>query len=100
MQCDDPECLKWRKMPAGWTKRQVEAVQDSGSWLCSMNPDPAMAAAGCAAPEEQYAAPLTADTDRRNVKRRYKEVLVSFCFALSSCQSFDQALLAPGQSSS
>lgn len=73
-QCDEPRCLKWRKMPPGWSTAQVEAAQEDGSWYCRLNPDPAAAAAGCKIPEETYAAPESAATDTRTVKRRYQEV--------------------------
>ena len=76
MQCDEPSCLKWRKMPPGWTLQQVEAAQEDGSWYCRLNPDPAAAAAGCAKPEETYAAPQSAAADTRIVKKRYNEVSV------------------------
>jgi hypothetical protein len=73
-QCDKHMCLKWRKMPPGWTKAQLDAAGEDGCWICSMNPDPAMAALGCAAPEEQYIIPLAADAERRSVRKRYQEV--------------------------
>ena len=45
VQCD--ECSKWRKMPPGTDE---SALPDQ--WYCHMNPDPAMAAQGHAAPQE------------------------------------------------
>ncbi|CAL8469147.1 g8688 [Coccomyxa elongata] len=73
VQCDEPSCLKWRKMPPGWTLQQVEAAQEDGSWYCRLNPDAAAAAAGCEMPEEAYMAPQSAAADTRVVKKRYNE---------------------------
>ncbi len=49
MQCCDPLCLKWRRLPPGTDAADPAYEED---WFCDMNPDPKMAAAGHDAPQE------------------------------------------------
>lgn len=49
VQCDFPDCLKWRKMPEGTDPASLPAV-----WYCFNHPDPAIAKASHAYPEEPY----------------------------------------------
>ena len=56
VQCDFPQCLKWRKMPAG---THPNTLPDN--WFCYNHPDPAGAALSHAAPEEAYKVPAEAE---------------------------------------
>ncbi|KAI8474136.1 MAG: hypothetical protein J3K34DRAFT_151153 [Monoraphidium minutum] len=47
VQCDNPDCKKWRKLPPG-----CRAPEDDVEWFCSMNSDPVKNS--CSAPEEDY----------------------------------------------
>lgn len=49
VQCDYPDCLKWRKMPEGTDPSSLPS-----SWYCYMHPNPAIAKASHAYPEEPY----------------------------------------------
>ena len=49
VQCDFPDCLKWRKMPEGTDPGSLPAA-----WYCHMHPNPAIAKASHAYPEEPY----------------------------------------------
>ena len=56
VQCDFPQCLKWRKMPRG-----TDPTSLPDNWFCYNHPDPAMAALSHAAPEEEYKVPAEAE---------------------------------------
>ncbi|WIA43973.1 hypothetical protein OEZ86_010359 [Tetradesmus obliquus] len=47
VQCDKPNCKKWRKLPPG-----SKAPPDNVEWDCSLNPDPYRNS--CDIPEEDY----------------------------------------------
>lgn len=49
VQCCEPACNKWRRMPLGY---RADDPRFAGDWYCDMNPDREMAAYGCDAPEE------------------------------------------------
>jgi hypothetical protein len=49
VQCCEPACNKWRRMPPGY---RADDPRFAGDWYCDMNPDREMAAYGCDAPEE------------------------------------------------
>ena len=46
VQCDNPHCLKWRKLPAGTNPDKLPE-----KWYCQQNPDPAFRS--CDVPEEK-----------------------------------------------
>lgn len=46
MQCDNPDCLKWRKLPDG---TDLNKLPDK--WYCKDNPNPRMRS--CSIPEEK-----------------------------------------------
>lgn len=56
VQCDFPQCLKWRKMPAGSDPKSLP-----DNWFCYNHPNPGMAALSHAAPEEEYKVPAEAE---------------------------------------
>lgn len=56
VQCDFPQCLKWRKMPRG-----TDPTSLPDNWFCYNHPDPAMAALSHVAPEEEYKVPAEAE---------------------------------------
>lgn len=60
VQCDFPQCLKWRKMPAG---THPDSLPDN--WFCYNHPDPSKAALSHTAPEEAYKVP--AEVEVRNI---------------------------------
>ncbi|XP_078698679.1 MORC family CW-type zinc finger protein 3-like [Branchiostoma floridae x Branchiostoma belcheri] len=45
VQCDHPDCLKWRKLPEEWKNKKLP-----DKWYCNMNPDPNFRS--CSVPEE------------------------------------------------
>ena len=56
VQCDFPQCLKWRKMPRG---TDPSSLPDN--WFCYNHPDPAVAVLSHSAPEEVYKVPAEAE---------------------------------------
>lgn len=56
VQCDFPQCLKWRKMPGG---TDPSSLPDN--WFCYNHPNPAVAALSHRAPEEEYKVPAEAE---------------------------------------
>ena len=46
VQCDNPECLKWRKLPDGTDPQKLP-----DKWYCKENPNPRMRS--CSIPEEK-----------------------------------------------
>jgi len=72
VQCD--ECSKWRKMPPGTDE---SALPDQ--WYCHMNPDPAMAAQGHAAPQEPD--PVRIPTLPPSWSAQARTSRVSFCLS-------------------
>ena len=46
VQCDNPECLKWRKLPDGTVPNKLP-----DKWYCKDNPSPNMRS--CDIPEEK-----------------------------------------------
>lgn len=49
LQCCEPSCLKWRRLPAGHSAADPKFEED---WYCSMNPNKKLAAAGHDYPQE------------------------------------------------
>lgn len=66
VQCDFPQCLKWRKMPAGTDPNILPE-----NWFCYNHPDPAMAALSHTAPEEEYKVPAEAEAAKQERKRQF-----------------------------
>ena len=48
VQCEDPQCLKWRRV----TRTEARNLTPNMPWFCHMNSDPAYAL--CDVPEESY----------------------------------------------
>ena len=46
VQCDNPDCLKWRKLPDGTDPKKLP-----DKWYCKENPNPRMRS--CSIPEEK-----------------------------------------------
>ena len=48
VQCENPDCLKWRRI----TKEQSKALDESAPWFCCMNPNTAYQE--CSSPQEDF----------------------------------------------
>lgn len=59
LQCCEPTCLKWRKLPVGETAADPKY---NGDWFCEENPDKRMALRGHNAPQELDEVRLCLDT--------------------------------------
>ena len=69
IQCDFPECLKWRKVPANY---DLEPYKDGTTpWYCQYHPDPAWA--NHDVPEEQEVVEPTLEelAEAKELKREY-----------------------------
>lgn len=67
VQCDFPQCLKWRKMPPG---THPDSLPDN--WFCYNHPDPAKAALSHTAPEEAYKIPAEAEAAKHERRRQFQ----------------------------
>ncbi|KAA6417195.1 MAG: hypothetical protein FRX49_12832 [Trebouxia sp. A1-2] len=67
VQCDFPQCLKWRKMPSG---THPHTLPDN--WFCYNHPDPAKAALSHSAPEEAYKVPAEAEAAKHERRRQFQ----------------------------
>ncbi|KAL3141327.1 hypothetical protein ABBQ32_004913 [Trebouxia sp. C0010 RCD-2024] len=66
VQCDFPQCLKWRKMPGG---TDPSSLPDN--WFCYNHPNPAVAALSHRAPEEEYKVPAEAEAAKQERRRLF-----------------------------
>ncbi|CAH1227222.1 MORC3 [Branchiostoma lanceolatum] len=73
VQCDNADCLKWRKLPEQWKNKKLP-----DKWYCNMNPDPKFRS--CSVPEEaeddpdeEIAGPSYDKSVRRQLEREKRE---------------------------
>ncbi|XP_035686349.1 MORC family CW-type zinc finger protein 3-like [Branchiostoma floridae] len=73
VQCDNTECLKWRKLPEQWNNKKLP-----DKWYCHMNPDPNFRS--CSVPEEaeddpdeEIAGPSYDKSVKRQLERERRE---------------------------
>lgn len=85
VQCDSPQCLKWRMLPPNTLQKNLPEL-----WMCSYHPDPVKARLGCDAPEDRQQPPAPVDLgaakkhliDHKNEERAAKKQK-----ALAECAS-------------
>ena len=78
VQCDNPECLKWRKLPDGTDPQKLP-----DKWYCKENPNPRMRS--CSIPEEKEE-----EVEQPYVKTQKKRLwvtIVTIFFPLPLCNT-------------
>lgn len=68
VQCEFPQCLKWRKLPRGTRSDDLPEI-----WYCHMNPDKAQARLGHKAPQDDSHWDIPVEEATRRSKRKYEQ---------------------------
>ena len=68
VQCEFPQCLKWRKLPRGTRADDLPDI-----WYCHMNPDKAQAKLGHNAPVDESHVDIPVEEATKRSKRKYEQ---------------------------